>query len=709
MWYLSLLCVLVLSSGDAFGQSGWKQASGPEGGNVRSVAASADGRQVVAGFWNGAIYRISPESPSWKPLAEIVGLVSLTAQGNILFAQSYSGLYQSYDFGSSWVPVVRGTSNTVFSPIIRGRDGLYFIANDSVYRSIDAGDSWTFTGSTGQSATEIGYSGEKAEESALIAANGFSGVFASSDKGVTWMPSQKGLPADPVIWSMVTVASEGKYSVWACVKDQGVYYTDNGGKDWDKECDGLPEYGSGYPNFTKLVEADGTLLGITDHSVYEYSFEEETWKKANHLLGKNIQAYGGKLYSTSMDGVELSTDGGNTWSNVGVNFFFTTVRDFAASAKGVLAAAENGVFRTIDGGNEWTKTGAFYSEDLAAASGIAYAGSLEGVRRSTDDGLTWELRNTGITEDLNHLSSLSTNESAVFAGFYDVFGFHGNSHWNSGGVYRSTDAGSTWQAVNSGLSNDGFAYVPVIKLEAFNDVQFALALDGLYRSTNNGDQWTQVKSIDPTSDMLVDLARVGDVLLVASMRSMYRSTDAGVTWLPYSSGLQEQLENHEALLTMQDTVFLKSYTTAGEPKTYMLSGDEWVLRPIKGLETVDVTKVFAWGTMMYAGTDARSVWTREFTPQASVEHEMNAKLFLSTYPNPFAKELHVSFTLSEPTQVRVGLYDVSGALVSESHEAFMPQGVHTLQIPAAHHPNGMYICRFGTEEGSIQKQVVLLR
>jgi hypothetical protein len=712
MRLLSLFLVLFFSMGEANAQVVWQQSSGPEGGNVRSVAASLDGTTVVAGFWGGKLFR-AVNGGAWMPLTPIEGLQTLSAQGNIFYAQSYSGLFQSYDFGNSWMPVVSASANTFFSPIVRGRDGLYFIANDSVYRSTDAGDNWNYTGSTGQAAMQIGYSGKKSNESALIASGGFNGIFRSTDRGATWTRAEDGLPANAVTSSMVTVLEDGEYSVWVCVQDQGVYYTDNGGKDWDKECDGLPEYGNGYPNFTKLVEAKGKLFGVTEHSVYEYSFAEEVWKKANHLLGKNIQAFGSVMYSSSSDGVEYSGDGGLTWQTLGSDMRYATIGDFASSRKAVLAAAQNGVFRSVDDGLTWTKTGEFYTEDLAAGHGVAYAESLEGVRRSLDDGITWNLANTGIDEELYHLSTVSANSRAAFAGFYDVFSEHGISRWNSGGIFRSTDNGATWMRVNSGLAvNDGTA-VPIIKLEAYDDLQLALTLNGLYRSTNDGDSWSkQAINFDASSDRLLDVARSSDTIVLASMRCMFRSLDAGKTWSTFASGLQSTLENHQALLQLQDTLVLKSYDMSGELHTYRLDGEEWVNFDMDVPAGVEFTKFFTQGATLYAGSNERSIWTRSIGQVSTVRNGPSQEMGLSVYPNPVTDNAAISFTLELSSPVQASLYDLAGRMVLDLVRAHMPQGLNTIAIDAASTallPAGAYYLRIMTDTGIAEKQVVLLR
>jgi hypothetical protein len=713
MPYLFLLLVLGSLLSDAAAQ-GWQQTSGPEGGNVRSVAASADGKMVVAGLWNGNLYRTSESNPSWTALNPVAGLQSLTAQGSVLFAQSYEGLFQSYDFGNTWVPVVKGSNTTFFSPIIRGRDALYFVANDSVYRSSDAGENWNFAGQTGQGATIIGYADQEGADRQLIAAGGFTGFFSSDDRGATWTRSESGLPPNPMLSSMVTVYNneDNEYSVWVSILNEGVYTWDASDGKWEKECDGLPQYGEGYPNFSKLVEAADRLYGVTEKMTYEFDFKIKEWKKAEHLVGKNLQGYGGRLYSATADGVEISTNGGTSWQKVGTNFRYATVRDFAVARKGVLAASQNGVFRTLDAGVTWTKTGDFYSEDLTAGHAVAYAESLDGVRRSTDDGLTWELANSGIGEELYHLSCVSANKDAVFAGFYDVFGFHGNSHWNSGGIFRSTNSGLNWTAVNNGLSNDGFADVPMNKIEAFDDVQFALALDGLYRSTNNGTRWTKASlGLDVTNEMLVDLVRNGNEVIAASTRSVFRSTDAGTTWLTYKDSLQTEMENHQALLVLVDTVILKSYDMMGQHRTYRLdrSTGRWVSYNMPQPGGADFTKFFPFGSTLYAGSNEHSVWTRSIEGQSSVTRDIANELGLQMYPNPFSSSTTVSFSLPRSSSVRAALYDVTGSLVLDLGSRQMQQGENTLQISREQLSAGTYICRLTTEEGVAEKQVVLLK
>jgi hypothetical protein len=190
---------------------------------------------------------------------------------------------------------------------------------------------------------------------------------------------------------------------------------------------------------------------------------------------------------------------------------------------------------------------------------------------------------------------------------------------------------------------------------------------------------------------------------------MFRSMDAGANWQSLAIGLQTERENHQALLAIGDTLFLKSYTMTGERRTYQLIDNEWVAAPIAGPAGVDVTTFFANGSTLYAGSNEQSVWTRAFTPQASVYNVTPIDLNLRTFPNPFKGVSNVSFDLPSSSYVRAGLYDLTGRSVLDLQAGVLSQGAHTLLIAGAQLPEGSYICRIATKNGVAQTQVVLLR
>ncbi|MFH0764929.1 MAG: T9SS type A sorting domain-containing protein, partial [Calditrichota bacterium] len=74
--------------------------------------------------------------------------------------------------------------------------------------------------------------------------------------------------------------------------------------------------------------------------------------------------------------------------------------------------------------------------------------------------------------------------------------------------------------------------------------------------------------------------------------------------------------------------------------------------------------------------------------------------FLSPYPNPFNRSLHVSYQLPLTNQVRIGLFDQSGRLVANLFEGEVSGGVHEASWQWVNLPAGLYLIKF--EAGGFQ-------
>ena len=106
---------------------------------------------------------------------------------------------------------------------------------------------------------------------------------------------------------------------------------------------------------------------------------------------------------------------------------------------------------------------------------------------------------------------------------------------SGGGVFRSTDNGTSWTAVNSGLPITSDYPFIVSDFTASGDNIFAATEKGVFRSTDNGTSWTisdSSFSIETRS-----LALSGDNIFAATDQGVFRSTNNGTTWTTANSGL----------------------------------------------------------------------------------------------------------------------------------------------------------------------------
>lgn len=131
-----------------------------------------------------------------------------------------------------------------------------------------------------------------------------------------------------------------------------------------------------------------------------------------------------------------------------------------------------------------------------------------------------------------------------------------NGNWElfagtvNGGILRSTNNGVSWQPIGSATLRASGRLVPVVSKLAINskgdifagtrDDFFSDIGGGVFRSTDNGDTWTQVNSGLPTYSAIFSLIiDSNDVLLAGDQAGLARSTDNGETWVPIDNGLQK--------------------------------------------------------------------------------------------------------------------------------------------------------------------------
>ena len=99
----------------------------------------------------------------------------------------------------------------------------------------------------------------------------------------------------------------------------------------------------------------------------------------------------------------------------------------------------------------------------------------------------------------------------------------------SDGVFRSVD-GVHWTAANTGLANLDVRNVAINSAGTL----FAAKIDGVFRSTDNGDSWALTGFTDEAD--LIRINPSGHLFVGTEFDGIFRSTDDGVTWVSASAG-----------------------------------------------------------------------------------------------------------------------------------------------------------------------------
>ena len=225
------------------------------------------------------------------------------------------------------------------------------------------------------------------------------------------------------------------------------------------------------------------------------------------------------------DGVYKSIDAGKTWTHLGLRDaqqITAIVVDPKNSDRVFVAAeghpygpnAERGVFRSLDGGKTFEKV-LYKDENTGAADLVMDPGNPQILFAALWAARVapWEIR---------------SGESFIITG---------------SGLYKSTDGGSTWRPITKGLptaeddlSRIGIAIAPSNPKRMYLDVETKKEKAGIYRSDDAGESWQLVNTDHriggrgPGAMGIAVAPDNPDTIYVANTAA-WKSTDAGKTFV----------------------------------------------------------------------------------------------------------------------------------------------------------------------------------
>ena len=261
------------------------------------------------------------------------------------------------------------------------------------------------------------------------------------------------------------------------------------------------------------------------------------WRRAG-LHGADVRAlivspsHPDTLYlGTSGGEVYVSQDGAKSWTRPrnGIPFPGYVVDNLVLDRKGHLWAAAWGLWGggviavSKDGGRSWTRRDAGLEDFSVRAIAVdprddrfLVAGGLTGVYRSTNAGESWEK----ISDQIN-VESLAIDprhRDRIFIGT-----------WRQG--WRTDDGARSWKQVAEGMVLDTDMFSITIDPKKPDNVWVATC-GWVYNSKNGGDLWTRFRDgFENRRIHVVEIDPVDpEVIWAGSVAGLYRSDDGGTNW-----------------------------------------------------------------------------------------------------------------------------------------------------------------------------------
>jgi photosystem II stability/assembly factor-like uncharacterized protein len=598
-------------------------------------------------------------------------------------------IYKTTDGGYMWIDQTVSTLDDLMDIyFIDGSNGWATGWNGIMLHTADGGLNWGFQSSnTSNDLYHISFSD---------ASNGFAvGVYGTvintTNGGLTWLVQSSGLPDFIQLWSVSMINFNNAVCVGA---DGAIIKTTDGGTNWLK----ITNIGTEYIGFNAVHFCNSTFGATVGYVGIIW-----TTTNAGNSWNANVSGTTSDLYAVYFKNPLLgfvagdngtllkTTDSGVSWwlenlgvSNVLYSIYFWDENIGYISGNGVL-------YKTTDAGSTWTSISnippsPFYKLFFTNVNtGYAVTWSYQKVYKTTDGGLHWFVQSTGMSG---------------FDDYYGVGFYNENTGVVVGGkIYRTTNAGSSWEIINSSAE------------AVFNDLKiienraYAVTEDGrIFYSSDYGLSWEEQIRITDLGLKAICFPAYSVGYIVGTAGKILKTVNGGGIFI---------------------ATFLTGDANAGtqtlpvEDISGFSIGDEIIINP--GGSNEESNTITGFGSIILQTPLIHDHLAGEPVVTAnptSVKEEGNqfpvSFTLYQNYPNPFNPSTVISYQLPVSSDVTLKVYDILGNEIATLVNEYKPAGEYEVEfnvgqesIPVLASGVYFYQLRVG---GFVQtKKMVLLR
>ncbi len=625
--------------------STWPSHWGKSTGRIRGLAVHPqDSRVLYVGAASGGLHKSTDGGATWRNLSDdfaslTFGAIAIDPHNpDVVYAGSgevrYNfspriydgrGLYKSTDAGETWMQITSGfgtqtqfsaidvdpfDSNNLLATIGSGNWHLGNRTNEGIWKSSDAGITWSRVYNA-DDGFDVKYHPDT--QGIAMAGIGSLGFLVSTDGGDSWINKSNGMNQGEIAriqFDYCDAQPDIIYSHIYTGNGSKMYKTTNAGDNWfrisaNKNLGGSYDGGTTWynqgsydlciavhdKNPNKVLIGNVEIHGTTDGSNFDpirIPGGSGAWDSPMHTdyhIIVQAPSDTNVIYIGCDGGIQKSTDGGNTWFDINngiASIQFYRIACSPADSNVIIGGAQdNGNYKTDDmGATYWdlTTTGdgmacffdysnpsivymsTQYGSLMRSTSngdygtytsvsppwtqtsnwltpfwqhptdpGIIYAAGRT-LYKSTNAGVSWDAVATNLTSD----NMNTTSQSSVDPDVMIVCG--SASYTTNPDIKITTNEGATWKQVRDNIQGDR-RYVSSVLCDPYNKNTFYVLRSGygsgkLYKSTDLGDTWTDLTfnlPDVPMNDVFVDPEIPGQIF-VASDIGVYRSVNGGYNW-----------------------------------------------------------------------------------------------------------------------------------------------------------------------------------
>ncbi len=598
-----LLSILYFSTSEIQAYNYWRHLPSPDAENINIL--SVDDQDILfAGLWGKGLYRSEDDGQTFQLVNDgltnyYIKAIEYDSSGNMLLGTLGGGVFKSTTNGLSWEAINSGLTDLKVKALTIDENGNYFAGTmgKGVFKSTDEGETW-FQAIVGMRFFDI--NALTALRDTILAGTNGEGVYRSTNNGDRWHPSNGGLESMTINSFMINRVDE----IFISTSEGNVCFSVNGGASWKvyDEQSAYYDTKTGDTIFVSLNvismifnDKDELIVGTADVGLWRHDKVDEAWVKTEDFIHNCVLDFAinsdGKLFaakpSSPQRGLVTSDDDGETWSKLDF-----TARDwievldskdnFVFAKKVVQATKDETFYYSNDYGYSWNTfqagSATFLFDISFDSSGTIYAGTDAGLFKSTDDGDSWIAVSLTVVEIVTEIETKSgyvfvvgMNVAEQIKLLFSTDGFQSFQMLNSPNevipemginqngdvyvighdaateakpevtthIYKSTDNGNNWTTVKTNPQNqDGNVEYEALAFNSNNYV-FAGGLKGLVLSTNNGTSWSDVDLMQQYASV-VDLATTPEDILYVALNvevSVLRSTNNGTKWDTVNTGI----------------------------------------------------------------------------------------------------------------------------------------------------------------------------